>query len=133
MEANQKMNVSMLEDELHAALRGAVASEVFAGQPPATVKPGTTEFVVVDVVSVRDWTFGRQMGKATVNIALYARRGLRGEKDSAAINRMENALNSALESLDSAHYSATELYRAQDCDQTIGFHYALVAVEIMVY
>lgn len=131
---NEHLNISQIENYI-VGLMKKVSANVFAGSLPSTLKDGYDDMLLVDCGgSVSDTAeYGRTFGNAVVNVFLFVKPNSNGKKNVKRFNEMENAINSLIVNQQHPHYTMTELYRNQDYDTNIDYHYIVVAINLQIH
>lgn len=131
---NEYLNISQIENYLVGLLK-PLSKNVFAASLPTTLKDGYEDMILVDCGDNvnNDSEYGRSFGSALVNIFLFAKPNSNGKKNVKRFNQLENAINDIIENTHHKHYTITELYRSQDYDTNIDYHFIVVAIKLIIH
>lgn len=130
MEHNNNANTSMIENFLYKILKGKVSKEIYISTRPSTINEDLDDFVVVDCdLPIIDR--GSQ-SIATVYIFLYARPLANGTKNVAKLAKMEQALNSVIDTCSDKAYSIVRHANGADYDSGINWHNNFVHLIVKV-
>lgn len=125
------VTLSKIEDFLHSAIRGTVSDNVFAGDPPDTLKSSWEDMVVIDCgASIKDmgaYSVGR------VLIWLYSKPYSDGRKNVARMERLETALDDVIRSSSTDTYRIARDSTYTDYDSTRKWHVNIVELIIKIY
>lgn len=106
-----------------------ISNNIFVGELPPTTSKSWEDFIWIDVGQQRDYG-GYSTGYA--NIYLYARpKGSPPSKNVALLDKMEAALDTAIENSNSGDYTIQELYRDSGYDSNRQFHFNIISVSVL--
>lgn len=106
-----------------------ISDNIFVGELPPTTSKSWEDFIWIDVGQQRDYG-GYSTGYA--NIYLYARpKGSPPSKNVALLDKMEAALDTAIENSNSGDYTIQELYRDSGYDSNRQFHFNIISVSVL--
>ena len=106
-----------------------ISNNIFVGELPPTTSKSWEDFIWIDIGQQRDYG-GYSIGYA--NIYLYARpKGSLPSKNVALLDKMEAALDTAIENSNSDDYTIQELYRDSGYDSNRQFHFNIISVSVL--
>lgn len=110
--------------------KAAISNNLFIGNMPATVDSSWKNMVLVDVLSINDYG---AYAKGSANVFLYAKSvDSHGTKPIKELNKMEIALDKAIESCNDVHYVIDVNYRDSDYDQNRNYYYNVINIEVTI-
>ena len=123
--------ISEIEDYLYGLLHGTVSQNVFAGNPPETIKSSWTDMVVIGLGTPIMDRGAYKSGSAL--IWLYAKPLSDGRKNVPVMKGMEDALNTVLSTQndDVIRLSRRDFYT--DYDSTRNWHVNIVELILNIY
>lgn len=105
-----------------------ISDNIFIGEPPITTSKDWDSFVVVDVNRQTDYN---AYSTGSANIFLYARpKGDGAKKNVALLDKMENALDTAINNCIDSYHSIVIQWRDAGYDDSRIFHYNVINVRI---
>lgn len=122
--------LSRIENFFSMLLTGkGISRNVFVGELPPTTNKDWEDFVNVDVGQQQDHG---AYSSGYVNIYLYARpRGTPLRKNVSLLDKMEKALDEAIDEANDKDYAIQELYRDSGYDSNRQFHFQLISVSVI--
>lgn len=131
---NDNINITSIETHLYAVLRNNVSEQCYAGTLPSTLSEKIDSYVVIDSTNaLYDY---EAYGRGIVNIYLYAKPIGNGQKNVAALSKLEKAFNKALldDAFDDDNYSIPRevAYSHSGYDNAYGMHYIIKAIRIII-
>lgn len=130
---NKARRISRIENFFSMLLTGkGISDHIFVGDSglPPTTREEWQSFVLVDVNQQTDYG---AYSTGSASIFLYARpKGSGPTKNVALLDRMEDALDKAIEESHDKDYSIEENWRNAGYDSDRNFHYDVVNVSVTV-
>lgn len=129
---NKYAHISQIENLFSKFLtRAKVSANVFVGEDlPATLDSSWEDMVLATPNSQADRT---AYSSGSVSVFLFARpTGAKLVKNVKVLNRMEEALDTAIDAFSDLHYSMTINWRDQGYDSIRNLHYNVINLEVVV-
>lgn len=123
--------VSRIENFFSMLLtRNKVSDNIFIGYSPTTLESEFMEFVVVDILKIKDYGAYAQ---GNANIFLYAKAtDNMSSKPVKRLNKMEEALDKAIKSCNDKNYSIEEEFRDSGYDTNRNYHYNVISIKVTI-